>query len=116
MKHLKEEFDKLTFKEVLTYTLAIFTALAGLTLLYLNMYMPPEGQIHESVLTAFSIILIFVGTLLGISMHYANELNKFKGTVNDMIQQVAERMTAPGTSDNSDDNENQAENDNHNSR
>lgn len=85
MKHLKQEFDKLTFKETLVYSLAILSMAAGFTLLFLNMYLPPRGEIHESVLTAFGIILIFVGSLLGLEMKYAFELNKFKKNVIDII-------------------------------
>lgn len=81
MRHLKQEFDKLSFKEVLVYAMAIVTMVTGLVLIFLGMYIPPEGQIHESVLTAFGIICMFSASLLGISMHYANELNRFKDAV-----------------------------------
>lgn len=42
-------------------------------MLFLGMYIPPTGEIHESVQTAFGLILVFVGSLLGISMHYRNK-------------------------------------------
>lgn len=67
------------------YSLAIMSIVAGFTMLFLNMYLPPRGEIHESVLTAFGIILIFVGSLLGIEMHYSNKLNEFKRTVIETI-------------------------------
>ena len=66
MKHLKQEFDKLTFKEVIIYILAVITMLAGLTLLFMGMFIPPEGEIHASVLTAFGSVCIFVASLLGV--------------------------------------------------
>lgn len=88
MKHLKEEFDKLTFKEVIIYTLAVVTMLAGLTLLFIGLYIPPEGEIHGSVLTAFGSVCIFVASLLGISLHYANELDKFKNTVQEQLDGI----------------------------
>lgn len=91
MRHLKEEFDKLTFKEVLVYCLATMTMIAGITMLFLGMYLPPSGQIHESVLTAFGIICVFTASLLGISMHYANELNKFKSNVNELLAEIAKK-------------------------
>ncbi len=94
MKHLKEEFDKLTFKEVLVYCLATMTMIAGITMLFLGMYLPPSGQIHESVLTAFGIICVFSASLLGISMHYANELNKFKSNVNELLAEIAKKGVA----------------------
>lgn len=78
MKHLKQEFDKLTLKEVIIYSLAIATTIAGFTLLFMGMFIPPEGEIHDSVLTAFGIILLFVASLLGISMHYNSEFERFK--------------------------------------
>ena len=88
MKHLKQEFDKLTFKEMIIYTLAVITMAAGLTLLFIGLYMPPEGEIHGSVLTAFGSICIFVASLLGISLHYANELDKFKNTVQEQLDGI----------------------------
>lgn len=94
MKHLKSEFDKLTFKEVLVYSMAIVAMAAGLVLLFLGMYIPPEGQIHESVLTAFGIICVFSASLLGISIHYANELDKFKNSVNERIATLGREVTA----------------------
>lgn len=89
MKHLKQEFDKLTFKEVVVYALAIITMLSGLTLLFMGLFIPPEGEIHGSVLTAFGSICIFVASLLGISLHYANELDKFKNSVQKQLNEIS---------------------------
>ncbi len=89
MKHLKEEFDKLTFKEVIIYTLAVVVMFSGLTMLFIGLFIEPEGEIHGSVLSAFGLICVFVASLLGISLHYSNELSKFKNDV----QQQLERMT-----------------------
>jgi len=88
MKHLKQEFDKLTFKEVIIYTLAVVTMLAGLTLLFIGLFIPPDGEIHGSVLTAFGSVCIFVASLLGISLHYANELDKFKNDVQERLDEI----------------------------
>lgn len=88
MKHLKQEFDKLTFKEVIIYTLAVVTMLAGLALLFIGLFISPEGEIHGSVLTAFGSVCIFVASLLGISLHYANELDKFKNTVQEQLDGI----------------------------
>lgn len=88
MKHLKQEFDKLSFKEVIIYTLAVVTMLAGLTLLFIGLFIPPEGEIHGSVLTAFGSVCIFVASLLGISLHYANELDKFKNDVQERLDEI----------------------------
>lgn len=81
MKHLKEEFDNLTVKEVIIYILAVITMLSGITLLFIGLFIPPEGEIHGSVLTAFGSVCIFVASLLGISLHYENQLDSFKSDV-----------------------------------
>lgn len=88
MKHLKQEFDKLTFKEVIIYSLAVVTMLAGLTLLFIGLFIPPEGEIHGSVLTAFGSVCVFVASLLGISLHYAKELDKFKNEVQERLDEI----------------------------
>ncbi len=86
MKHLKQEFDKLTFKETLIYSMAILSQITAFVLLFVGMFTAPEGEIHDSVLTAFGLTLFFVGSLLGISMHYSNELNTFKKVVTDLLK------------------------------
>ncbi|MDE6277268.1 MAG: hypothetical protein K2M06_04085 [Muribaculaceae bacterium] len=91
MKHLKQEFDKLTFKEVIIYVMAIATIAAGLTLLFLDLFIPPEGEIHQSVLAAFGLISIFVGTLLGVSIHYDNELDKFKSKIQERLDSITQQ-------------------------
>lgn len=88
MKHLKQEFDKLTFKEVVIFILAIVVMSAGLSLLFIGLFIPPEGEIHSSVLTAFGTVCVFVGSLLGISIHYANELDKFKANVQERLDEI----------------------------
>ena len=87
MKHLKEEFDKLTFKEVIIYILAVVTMFSGLTLLFIGLFIEPQGEIHGAVLTAFGSSCSFVASLLGISLHYASELDKFKNSVREQLEQ-----------------------------
>lgn len=81
MTHLANEFHKLSIKDMLIYILAVVSMSAGLTLLFLGLYIPPEGEIHTSVLSAFGVICIFVAALLGISLHFGNELDKIKANV-----------------------------------
>ncbi|WP_290452722.1 MULTISPECIES: hypothetical protein [Muribaculaceae] len=88
MRHLKQEFDKLTFKEVIIYTLAVVAMMAGLTLLFIGLYIQPEGEIHGSVLTAFGSICVFVASLLGISFHYANELDNLKANIQERLDEI----------------------------
>lgn len=95
MKHLKEEFDKLSFKEFLTYVTAILSAVAAVVAVFLSLYIPPEGEIHTSVLTYFSISAGFCSLLLGISNHYGVEMQKFKNGVNDYMSKMGLPVTVP---------------------
>ena len=88
MRHLKEEFEKLTFKDILIYILVVVTMGSGLSLLFIGLYIPPEGEIHQSVLTAFGLISIFVASLLGISLHYGNELEKLKTEIQERLEAI----------------------------
>ena len=88
MKHLKQEFDKLTFKEALSFSMAYLSLVTGFVMLFIGMFTEPKGQIHESVLTAFGIILIFVGAIMGISMHAANEILRIKSTIPALIREM----------------------------
>lgn len=88
MRHLKEEFEKLTFKDILIYILVVVTMGSGLSLLFIGLYIPPEGEIHQSVLTAFGLISIFVASLLGISLHYGNELEKLKTEIQERLDAI----------------------------
>lgn len=97
MKHLKQEFDKLTFKEAIIYSMAVISLIAGFVMLFMGMFIPPEGQIHDSVLTAFGIILLFVSTLMGVSLHYSNELTKFKTRAIDIVREASRVTTDEAT-------------------
>lgn len=85
MRHLKQEFDKLSMKELIVLLLAIGCMIAATVAIFLGMYLPPAGEVHPSVLTYFGISSAFCGSLLGISAHYSNELTKFKSTINDKL-------------------------------
>ncbi len=81
MRHLKHEFDRLTFKEVIMYSLTVACFTAATVAIFMSILIEPRGEIHHSVLTYFGISMTFCGSLLGISAHYSNELTKFKAEV-----------------------------------
>ena len=85
MRHVKQEFDKLTFKEVFAYGLSSICMASAIVAIFISLYMPPQGEIHSSTLTYFGLTSAFVGSLIGISAHYSNELTKFKAEVRSVI-------------------------------
>lgn len=44
----------------------IFFSIAGVTLLFCSLFIPPVGEVHPTVLAAFGMILTFIGTSIGI--------------------------------------------------
>ena len=81
MKHLKQEFDRLSFKEVILYSMSVVCLFSGIVATFLDLYIEPVGVIHNSVLMYFAICSSFCGSLLGISAHYSTQLEKFKSQI-----------------------------------
>lgn len=50
--------------------LGAMLTLAGLVLLFLGLFIPPKGEIHNSLLIAFGEICTFAGALIGVDYHY----------------------------------------------
>lgn len=88
MRHLKQEFDKLTFKDTLAYLMAIISLAAAIVLLFMGLMIDPEGEIHPSVLYAAGLMLMFVAAVLGISLHYGSESDKFKSEIMSFLKGV----------------------------
>ena len=75
------KFDELTIKEKISYTFAAVAFVLGWILIFLSFCADPFGVIAESVLWVMGQTFVFVGSVLGISQHYAAELGKFKSEV-----------------------------------
>lgn len=91
MKHLKQEFDKLSIKEIIVYTIAILGQIAMIVLVFIGMFIAPEGEVHSSVITCYGVECGFTTALLGISQHYNAELNKFKSNITNFINKENEK-------------------------
>ena len=85
MKHLKQEFDSLTFKDIVVFFIALFGQIAATVLVFLGMYLEPRGEIHASVLTYYGMASGFTSALLGISYYYNQELRSFKNHINSLL-------------------------------
>lgn len=73
-------------KEIFNYSLAMFMIVFGVGLTIAGFIVPPLGEISASVLTGLGESLTFAGALLGISLHYSNELTSFKNKVNERLR------------------------------
>lgn len=64
------EMDIKKFKPTMQLVTAICLIALGSGLLIAGFVIPPQGEIHNSVLIAFGEILTFAGALMGIDYHY----------------------------------------------
>lgn len=53
---------------------AVVLTLAGLVLLFLGFFFPPEGEIHHSVLIGFGEVATFAGALFRVDYSYKKRL------------------------------------------
>ena len=65
---------KLTIQLILAVSMAVF----GCVMIVAAFLVPPTGEIHPSVLTAFGEILTFAGAVLGIDYNYKSKAPKDK--------------------------------------
>lgn len=57
-------------KELVQFTLAGVVLIAGITLVFISLFIPPQGVIDASVITAFGLFLGFVGAVWGLDLKY----------------------------------------------
>lgn len=72
----------MTFKDKLSSVLCIVSFASGILLIIASMVIPPHGVIDNSVLTALGMLLTWSGSIIGISQHYGNELERIKSEIN----------------------------------
>ena len=75
-----------SLRDILAYAMAAISLAAAITAIFIALFIPPEGEVHSSVLTYFGISCAFCGSLLGISAHFSNELTRFKSEITSLIK------------------------------
>lgn len=75
---------KLTIKEIVTLSTAVFAIVAGFALTIAGFAVPPVGVISDSVLWVLGQALVYAGSIFGIS-HYSSEVKKFKDEIKNEI-------------------------------
>ena len=65
----------------MSYVLCISSFIIGVSLTVAGFMVNPLGEVHASILTSLGVFLTFSGSIIGISQHYAIELEKFKSDI-----------------------------------
>ena len=74
-------WKELSFKDKLSYVLCIFSFIIGVLLTIAGFVVNPLGDIDASVLTSLGLFLSFSGSIIGTTQHYSMELDKFKSSI-----------------------------------
>lgn len=75
---MPKRYKDLGFKDQLSYCLCIASFVVGIGLTIAGFIVNPLGEVSSSVLTSLGLFLSFTASVLGISHHYASELEKIK--------------------------------------
>lgn len=80
-----KNWSNMTFKDKLSSVLCVASFTSGIALIIASMFIPPHGVIDTSVLTALGMLLTWSGSIIGISQHYGNELERIKSEINKRV-------------------------------
>lgn len=73
-------------KEKWSFIAAYGSLSVGFALLIAGFIVPPVGEISNSVLMAFAQILVFVGSIFGISLHIDNKMGIVRAEMKSYIE------------------------------
>ena len=69
---------------------------AGMLLAYISLFLPPPGEIHETVIYIFAQILIYAGRIFGIEHYISLRLdNRQRTTDNGLKEKTIEIFPKP---------------------
>ena len=75
---------------------AVMLLASGILLAYISLFLPPPGEIDDSVLYIFAQILIYAGSIFGIEQYISLRLdNSQQTTVNRLKEKTLEIFPKP---------------------
>jgi hypothetical protein len=82
----KNTWKSLSFRDKLSYIFAILSFVCGWIFTGIGFFMPPQGEVSNSVLWILGQALLFTGAVIGIAQYYQGQLNDFKDSVMNQIR------------------------------
>lgn len=86
MDNLKNKWESLSYKDKLSYSLAIAAFTLGWMITIIGFFVSPVGEIHSTVLWVLGQSLLFTGSIIGIAQYYSTQLNEFKSNIINTIK------------------------------
>lgn len=67
---------------------AMLAFVAGWGLTIAGFYLPPQGEVHDSVLWILGQALVYTASVLGIGMYFNNQMAKFRADTRRYIRDI----------------------------
>ena len=83
---IKQTWEDLSFKERMSYVFATGSFALGWVITFVGFFLPPMGQVHETVLWVLGQALLFTGAVIGIGQYYNSQVLNFKKDIMHFIQ------------------------------
>ena len=81
-------------KQKTAYITAIVAFVLGWFLVIAGFYMPPEGEVSDSVLWILGQALIYTASVLGVTMYFNSQMVKFRAETRRYIKEEIEEEKA----------------------
>lgn len=86
--------NKMDIKQKTAYITAIVAFVLGWFLVIAGFYMPPEGEVSDSVLWVLGQALIYTASVLGVTMYFNSQMVKFRAETRRYIKEEIEEEKA----------------------
>lgn len=86
--------NKMDIKQKTAYITAIVAFVLGWFLVIAGFYMPPEGEVSDSVLWILGQALIYTASVLGVTMYFNSQMVKFRAETRRYIKEEIEEEKA----------------------
>ena len=88
------EKERMDLKQKTAYITAIVAFVLGWFLVIAGFYMPPEGEVSDSVLWILGQALIYTASVLGVTMYFNSQMVKFRAETRKYIKEEIEEEKA----------------------
>ena len=88
------EKGRMDIKQKTAYITAIVAFVLGWFLVIAGFYMPPEGEVSDSVLWILGQALIYTASVLGVTMYFNSQMVKFRAETRQYIKEEIEEEKA----------------------
>ena len=83
---IKQTWEDLSFKERMSYVFATGSFALGWVITFIGFFLPPMGEVHETVLWILGQALLFTGAVIGIGQYYNSQVLNFKKDIMHFIK------------------------------